>query len=107
MASQRGEQLRGVLVAVSIPIFTTQLEKSRQATDAANLRSAYAEAAVSELDETGGSKVSAKMVHTGAFDKIENTVIGGTDIKTFSVTKGKTVTVSVDSTGKATFTPEA
>ena len=33
----------GVLVAVSIPIFTAQLEKSREATDAANIRSAYAE----------------------------------------------------------------
>ena len=32
-----------VLVAISIPIFTGQLEKSREATDAANIRSAYAE----------------------------------------------------------------
>lgn len=31
-----------VLVAISIPIFTSQLEKSREATDLANLRSAYA-----------------------------------------------------------------
>lgn len=32
----------GVLVAISIPIFTTQLEKAREATDAANIRAAYA-----------------------------------------------------------------
>lgn len=32
----------GVLVAISIPIFTSQLEKSREATDLANVRSAYA-----------------------------------------------------------------
>lgn len=32
-----------VLVAVAIPIFTSQLEKSREATDAANIRSQYAE----------------------------------------------------------------
>ena len=32
-----------VLVAISIPIFTSQLEKSREATDLANLRAAYAE----------------------------------------------------------------
>ena len=32
-----------MLVAISIPIFTSQLEKSRQATDAANIRAAYAE----------------------------------------------------------------
>ena len=33
-----------VLVAVSIPIFTSQLEKSRESTDIANLRAAKAEA---------------------------------------------------------------
>lgn len=32
-----------VLVAISIPIFTSQLEKSREAVDASNLRAAYAE----------------------------------------------------------------
>lgn len=49
-----------VLVAISIPIFTTQLEKAREATDAANIRAAYAEimtAALTEdattLDENG------------------------------------------------------
>ena len=33
----------GVLVAVSMPVFSQQLEKSREATDLANVRSAYAE----------------------------------------------------------------
>ena len=32
-----------VLVAIAIPVFTAQLEKAREATDLANLRSAYAE----------------------------------------------------------------
>ena len=32
-----------VLVAIAIPVFTSQLEKSREATDAANIRSSYAE----------------------------------------------------------------
>jgi len=31
-----------VLVAIAIPVFTTQLEKSRESTDIANVRSAYA-----------------------------------------------------------------
>ena len=39
-----------VLVAIAIPIFTTQLEKSREATDAANIRSAYAEVAATALE---------------------------------------------------------
>lgn len=38
-----------MLVAISIPIFTSQLEKSREATDLANLRSAYAECAADIL----------------------------------------------------------
>lgn len=33
----------GILTAISIPVFTSQLEKSREATDLANVRSAYAE----------------------------------------------------------------
>lgn len=33
----------GVLVAISIPIFSAQLEKAREATDQANIRNAYAE----------------------------------------------------------------
>lgn len=40
-----------VLVAISIPIFTTQLEKSREAVDAANIRAAYAEVMTAALTE--------------------------------------------------------
>lgn len=46
-----------ILVAVSIPIFTAQLEKSREATDLANLRAAYAAGTAAYLDNeafTGG-----------------------------------------------------
>lgn len=43
----------GVLVAISIPIFTSQLEKAREATDLANIRSAYAELTAEYL--TNGS----------------------------------------------------
>ncbi len=44
-----------VLVAIAIPIFTTQLEKSREAVDAANIRAAYAQVIsnyISNGDET-------------------------------------------------------
>ena len=41
-----------VLVAISIPIFTSQLEKSREATDQANLRAAYAECSAAVLSAT-------------------------------------------------------
>jgi prepilin-type N-terminal cleavage/methylation domain-containing protein len=41
----------GVLVAISIPIFTSQLKKAREATDLANVRSAYAEISAAALSE--------------------------------------------------------
>ncbi len=44
-----------VLVAIAIPVFTSQLEKSRDATSIANLRSAYAEAAAEYLTWGGGA----------------------------------------------------
>ena len=39
-----------VLVAIAIPIFTNQLEKSREATDVANIRDYYAEISVALLN---------------------------------------------------------
>ena len=45
----------GVLVAISIPIFTSQLEKAREATDLANIRSAYAEVQTAALTDLGAT----------------------------------------------------
>ncbi|MBR4703554.1 MAG: prepilin-type N-terminal cleavage/methylation domain-containing protein [Oscillospiraceae bacterium] len=39
-----------VLVAIAIPVFTAQLEKSKESTDAANIRSKYAEIVVKILE---------------------------------------------------------
>ena len=58
-----------VLVAISIPIFSSQLEKAREATDAANLRSIYAQLSADVLTENGST-----------------TAVDGA--KTYSVTKG-------------------
>ncbi|MCR4629100.1 MAG: prepilin-type N-terminal cleavage/methylation domain-containing protein [Clostridium sp.] len=46
----------GVLVAIAIPIFTSQLEKSRDAVTASNVRAAYAEACVAKLTEEDNGK---------------------------------------------------
>ncbi|MDD6147639.1 MAG: prepilin-type N-terminal cleavage/methylation domain-containing protein [Lachnospiraceae bacterium] len=48
-----------VLVAIAIPIFTSQLEKAREATDAANIRAAYAEVQTAVLtgEDTGKAKI--------------------------------------------------
>ena len=40
-----------VLVAIAIPVFSAQLEKSRDATDLANVRSAYGEAVAQYLSD--------------------------------------------------------
>ena len=40
-----------VLTAIAIPVFTGQLEKSREATDLANVRAAYAQVMVDALDD--------------------------------------------------------
>jgi len=58
----------GVLVAISIPIFTSQLEKAREATDLANIRSAYAECSTAVL--TGEADADVKPAKdTGAYSK--------------------------------------
>ena len=38
-----------VLIAVAIPVFASQLEKAREATDLANVRSAYAQVSTEAL----------------------------------------------------------
>ena len=48
-----------VLVAIAIPVFTSQLEKSREATDVANVRSAYAEVVTEALTQTTPGEITA------------------------------------------------
>lgn len=45
-----------VLVAIAIPVFTSQLEKSREAVDLSNVRSAYAEVMTAALTNDGTVK---------------------------------------------------
>ena len=47
-----------VLVAIAIPVFTAQLEKSREATDLANVRSGYAQMMVEYLGWDGTSTIA-------------------------------------------------
>lgn len=56
-----------VLVAISIPIFTSQLEKAREATDLANIRSAYAECTTAVL--TGEADDGVAPGTDGAYSK--------------------------------------
>ena len=46
----------GILVAISIPVFSGQLEKAREATDIANVRSAYSEVMSDAITENTSSE---------------------------------------------------
>ena len=59
-----------VLVAIAIPIFTTQLEKSREATDLANVRAAYATLVTDYLSSTG--TFSAKSINVSVNQRTAN-----------------------------------
>lgn len=105
----------GVLVAISIPIFTSQLEKSKEAVDLANIRTAYAECSTAVLtgepndstvvkDGDGYKKsvtlVQAKENWTGDNADAE---IGGIKASTFAPTAaGQTTTVKVAADGTVT-----
>ncbi len=91
----------GVLVGISIPIFTTQLEKSREATDIANLRAAKAAITAQYLDDAtagswwydteAGKLVADKVVcgeGTGTTGSASNTQFGyapGTDVTAMGI----------------------
>ena len=96
-----------VLTAIAIPVFTTQLEKSREATDMSNLRAAYAEVMANYL--ANGAKSSTNTVATvtarqtqAEWQNTENgklmvRVDGKEDSVTVTAkTVGSTWTVSID-----------
>lgn len=90
----------GVLVAISIPIFTSQLEKSREAVDLANVRSAYAEVVANYLTDSKASSITVSASQTevgwqGAASQIVNKEIS-------AQTKGSSYVVSVDASGTVT-----
>ena len=111
----------GVLVAISIPIFTSQLEKAREATDEANIRSLYAECSTAVLTgATDNTKITITKDASGDVSKAEatytmtqktdglangdaNIIIGGVTITSAQFTTG-TATITVNATGAPTIT---
>lgn len=106
----------GVLVAISIPIFTSQLEKAREATDLANIRSAYAECSAAVL--TGDSSVgvtytapagttagsatkTVKLTQKDGGWVTKDPSCGGTKLEDTLAVVGKSVKVTVTDDGKA------
>ena len=102
-----------VLVAIAIPIFTNQLEKSREATDLANVRSAYAAVVTSYFDNPSGRSVSVSAQQTiSKWQTYSNSPTtaklkafnesGTKDVSVPSVTKGGKYLVKIDDKGEVT-----
>ena len=98
-----------VLTAIAIPVFTAQLEKSREATDMANIRGAYAEvAAASITDPDNTITASVDLKQTQAKWQTTGANIAGIDITAdlWDVAKGKKIeikyTAGTDGTGEIT-----
>lgn len=92
-----------VLVAIAIPVFTTQLEKAKEATDLANLRAAYAECAASAIsDESVGyfKEVTVKQATNGWVTSTSD--ITWTTVPDIDKTSNAKVWVKVLSDGTAT-----
>ena len=103
----------GVLIAVSIPIFTAQLSKARIATNQANLRAAKAAAVADYLVNESVNGKGADYVYTissgtvatpVAFTKAGD-ITDITDTTKISSTSNYTaITVHIDKTSVVTFT---
>ena len=101
-----------VLVAIAIPVFTTQLEKSREATDAANVRSAYATLVADYLD--GGTPEEGKSITVDAQQKVADwqidpkptleVMIDGTTKSVPIPASTKSYIVKISKTGEVTVT---
>lgn len=110
-----------VLVAIAIPIFSSQLEKAREATDLANIRAAYAECSASVLtneasstkvtlnsDGSAQEDVSINQKKPGWSGDNANAKIGTEPVSNlFSTAVSNEVTVKVTAAGAVTITPKA
>jgi len=99
-----------VLTAIAIPVFTSQLEKSREATDMANVRSAYANIVSQYLTnaDTGYSMTVSAQQTQSEWQNSENghlTIqVDGKESKIDfdPVLKGGTYNVAIDKDGSVT-----
>jgi len=103
-----------VLVAISIPVFRAQLERSREGVDLANIRAAYAECAASAIASGKGAakEVTAKQEDDGW--GIDASDVAGVDVGSDAIASkfakngtNKTLFVNVDANGSFTITTAA
>ena len=97
-----------VLVAIAIPIFTAQLEKARESTDAANIRSAYAEVMAEALTQTTPATVTRtvtlKQQQNGWQGDTDNASLAGAGLITGTGHVDPTVTGTPSAGGTCTIT---
>lgn len=97
-----------VLVAIAIPTMSNQLEKAREATDAANLRAAYAECAAAMISDTTDAKGYYKEVNpvqtTAGFAHLgDDVTIGGVKLSSLTaIKKGTAIYVNYKADGSCT-----
>ena len=88
-----------VLIAITIPLVTTELENAREATDAANLRSAYAVVMIDAVQQGGSTTKTVEVPLTQTKDGWQNTnleSIGGISMSDDFAKAGETIVVSFD-----------
>lgn len=86
-----------VLVAIMIPVLNGQLEKAREATDAANIRAAYAEVMVKALDQDAVQTQTVDLTQQkdGWQSNVKDAKIGGKALENWGDSKaGGTATVT-------------
>ena len=109
------QSLAAVLVAIAIPVFTQQLEKSREATDSSNIRAAYAEVMTDALvdSKTDSTRTVALKQQVDDWQNAEDQTnleslavtedaakgVMGVEVDLSGVGNGKSVTVSYDADG--------
>ena len=108
----------GILVAISIPVFTSQLSKARKATNQANMRAAKAAAVAQYLtDDEEGAVAYDYILSSGVAEKKNDTSVEG--FKEVAIDKAssakkytafrvtvQSATVATDSDGKTTTTTD-
>lgn len=99
-----------ILVAIAIPTMTNQLEKAREATDAANIRALYAEAMVEYMNSDTGAKVTKEYTLTqkekgwqtaDLENNLKKLVKDSSTNYTGEPLVGKTCTITIDTDGTA------
>ena len=92
-----------ILIAIAIPIFSGQLENAREATDMANVRSAYAEVVASYLSDNQAHEATVTLESdTSGVNNQSLEDIAGVTAAQIIGSGGNSVDVVVDATGAVT-----